>query len=113
VVQNQAARLRHVGNHLYRLYGREKSWRRLVTTFVTPWSALATIREGFYATFVKGCWPGKIDAGIHRMPADFLIGPHQVVKKAYYGTYPGHHLPFEEDRPGGGQRAVAKPAARA
>jgi hypothetical protein len=30
------------------------------------------------------------------MPADFLIRPDQVVKKAYYGKYPGDHLPFEE-----------------
>jgi hypothetical protein len=57
----------HPGNRLYRLYGLEKSWQRLVTTFVPPLSALATIREGFYASFVKGFWPGKIDACIRRM----------------------------------------------
>jgi thioredoxin-dependent peroxiredoxin len=83
-------------NELYRLYGLETSWRKLVKTFLTPSSFLKTVGEGFYATFVKGFWPGKIDASIHRMPADFLIGPDKVIMKAYYGNYPGDHLPFEE-----------------
>jgi peroxiredoxin Q/BCP len=83
-------------NQLYQLYGLEKSWRKLFKTFISPKSLLATVREGLYATFLKGFWPGKIDAGVHRMPADFLIGPDQIVRKAYYGNYPGDHLPFEE-----------------
>jgi hypothetical protein len=83
-------------NHLYRLYALERSWWRLVKTFLRPRSAWTMIWEGTYATLVQGFRPGKIDAGIHRMPADFLIGPDQVVRRAYYGTFPGDHLPFAE-----------------
>jgi thioredoxin-dependent peroxiredoxin len=83
-------------NQLYRLYAVERSWWRLVKTFLTPRSAVTTMREGTYASMVKGFRPGKIDAGIHRMPADFLIGPDQVVLRAYYGAFPGDHLPFAE-----------------
>jgi hypothetical protein len=83
-------------NHLYRLYAVERSWWRLLKTFLTPATALTTMRDGTYAAIVKGFRPGKIDAGIHRMPADFLIGPDQTVLRAHYGTFPGDHMPFEE-----------------
>lgn len=83
-------------NQLYRLYAVERSWWRLVKTFLSPRSAWTTMREGTYTAVVKGFRPGTIDAGIHRMPADFLIGPDQVVRRAYYGAFPGDHLPFEE-----------------
>lgn len=82
-------------DHLYRLYGLEKSWGNFAKAFINPRTAAKSFRDAAIAGFGKGFWPGKIDAAPHRMPADFLIGPDMVVRKAWYGTYPGDHLPFE------------------
>ena len=81
-------------DHLYRLYGLEKSWGKFALAFVNPRTAAKSFRDASIAGFGKGFWPGKIDAAPHRMPADFLIGPDMVVRKAWYGAYPGDHLPF-------------------
>jgi thioredoxin-dependent peroxiredoxin len=82
-------------DHLYRLYGLEKSWGKFAMAYINPRVAATCARDAAAAGFGKGFWPGKIDAAPHRMPADFLIGPDMTVRKAWYGTYPGDHLPFE------------------
>lgn len=82
-------------DHLYRLFGLEKSWGKFAMAYLNPRTAAKRARDAAAAGFGKGFWPGKIDAAPHRMPADFLIGPDMVVRKAWYGTYPGDHLPFE------------------
>lgn len=81
-------------DRLYRLYGLEKSWGKFAMAYFNPRTAAKSARDAA-AGFGKGFWPGKIDAAPHRMPADFLIGPDLTVRKAWYGTYPGDHLPFE------------------
>jgi len=80
--------------HLYRLYGLEKSWGKFAMAYINPRIAARCARDAAVAGFGKGFWPGKIDAAPHRMPADFLIGPDLTVRNAWYGAYPGDHLPF-------------------
>lgn len=43
----------------------------------------------------KDLLPGHVEGGIHRIPADFIINPHGVIAKAYYGDDIGDHLPLE------------------
>lgn len=80
---------------LYRLYGLEKSWAKFAMSWLNPRTFVKSSRDAYAAGFGKGFWPGKIDAAPHRMPADFLFAPDLTVRAAWYGTYPGDHLPFE------------------
>lgn len=82
-------------DHLYRLYGLEKSWGKFAMSYLNPRVAAVCARDAIAAGVGKGFWPGKIDGAPHRMPADFLIAPDLTVQAAWYGTYPGDHLPFE------------------
>lgn len=75
------------GRRLYRLYGVESSWRRLLwstlqPTFYTRWAA-ATMR---------GYFGGAIDGEFARMPADFLISPDGRIERAHYGAAIGDHI---------------------
>lgn len=74
---------------LYRLYGVGHSWRGFAAAWLTrlPTIARAVIGHGFL--------PGSVEGGIHRLPADFLIGPDGRLAEVYYGRDIGDHLPIE------------------
>lgn len=76
---------------LYRLYNVDRSWLRLLSSFLLPSFYLAFLR----ATLLR-FWGGAIDGEAARMPADFLIGPDGQVRVAHYGRSIGDHLPLEE-----------------
>jgi peroxiredoxin len=73
---------------LYNTYAVENSW----------WSFLKSgIRiPDMVSAGAKGFLPGRIEGKVNMVPADFLIGPDQVVAKAYYGKDIGDHLPIDE-----------------
>lgn len=75
---------------LYALYGVESSEEKVARTMQRP-DLQATILEaaehGFQLTHEAG-------SNFNRMPADFLIGPDLIVRKAHYAEYVMDHLPF-------------------
>jgi peroxiredoxin Q/BCP len=77
---------------LYALYGVETSEEKVAQTMQRP-DLQATIREaaehGFQLTREEG-------SNFNRMPADFLIGPDLIVRKAHYADYVMDHLPFAD-----------------
>lgn len=72
---------------LYALYGVGHNWAGFVAAWLTrlPDIARSVVGNGFL--------PGSVEGGIHRVPADFLIGPGGVIAEAYYGRDIGDHLP--------------------
>ncbi len=77
---------------LYRLYGVGHSWAGFLVAWGKrlPEIARAVLREGYL--------PGSVEGGIHRTPADFLIGPDGRIAEAYYGRDIGDHLPIPRIR---------------
>ena len=73
---------------VYRLYGVETSWWRLL---------LSAARPRFYLDWVRsmrhGFWGGAAWQ-MGKMPADFLIGPDGHIAIAHYGADIGDHVPF-------------------
>lgn len=43
-----------------------------------------------------GFLPGEIDGDVSMVPADFLIGPDQLIHSAYYGADVGDHMPLDQ-----------------
>jgi peroxiredoxin Q/BCP len=74
--------------NVYRLYGVESSWLGYIRGMLRL--------SGFYKALRKGFLPGKMEGEKALLPADFLIGPDLIIKKAYYGKDIGDHLPIEE-----------------
>ena len=76
------------GFTVYRAYGVETSWPRLV---------LSTVLPSFYVDWVRamrhGFWGGAA-LQMAKMPADFLIDPEGRIAAAHYGTNIGDHLPL-------------------
>ncbi|MDO3385859.1 redoxin domain-containing protein [Gilvimarinus sp. SDUM040013] len=72
---------------LYRNYGLEPRVGALLKMLLKPQQVLRAFRQGF--------WPGKIDASLHTVPADFLIDENGRIHTAYYGKDIGDHLPLE------------------
>jgi peroxiredoxin Q/BCP len=72
---------------VYRKYGVETSWPRLLLSIVSP---------RFYVSFVRsllhGFW-GGMAWQMAKMPADFLVGPDGRIVAANYGRDIGDHLP--------------------
>jgi thioredoxin-dependent peroxiredoxin len=72
---------------VYRKYGVETSWPRLLLSALSP---------RFYVSFVRslfhGFW-GGMAWHIAKMPADFLVGPDGRLVAANYGRDIGDHLP--------------------
>lgn len=75
---------------VYRLYGVEASWKGLLRGGLRARDLLKASRKGFL--------PGQIEGRVAMMPADFLIGPDQIVHRAYYGKDIGDHMPLKEIR---------------
>lgn len=74
--------------HVYRLYGVETSWGRLLLSIARPrfyvdW--LRSMRHGFWG---GAAWQ------MGMMPADFLIGPDGRIALVHYGADIGDHLPI-------------------
>ena len=71
---------------VYRLYGVETSWLRLLLSMAKP---------RFYVSFVRsllhGFW-GGVAWQMAKMPADFLVGPDGRLVAAHYGRDIGDHL---------------------
>jgi thioredoxin-dependent peroxiredoxin len=76
---------------VYRQYGVETSWPRLMTSFLRP-SVYAdlgrAIRRGF-----RG---GKPPAQLAKMPADFFIRPDGRVHAVHYGHSISDHMSLDE-----------------
>lgn len=75
---------------LYRSYGVETSWMRLLLSALKPgfyWDWLRSMRHGFF---------GGVDWRLASMPADFLIGPDGTVLRVHYGRDIGDHMPVAE-----------------
>jgi peroxiredoxin len=70
----------------YRQYGVEKSLLGMLVSFIHPRGLLAT---------AKGFFPGKVDADVRSLPADFLITPDQHIAIAYYSSNITQHLAIE------------------
>jgi len=85
---------------LYRLYGVESSWGGFLK---------GSLRMGALATATaRGFFPGPMDGDKARIPADFLIGPDQIIQTAYYGKDIGDHLPLPAIRQWLGQASSGK-----
>src|SRR5262245_45214984 len=77
---------------LYALYGVETSEDKVAQTMGRP-ETQDVIQEAAAHGFVLTHEPGS---NFQRIPADFLIGPDLVVRRAHYAAYVTDHLPFEE-----------------
>lgn len=76
--------------HVYRLYGVETSWLRLLLSIALP---------GFYVDWARSMWHGFWGGAawqMAKMPADFLIAPDGRIEVAHYGGDIGDHLPLAE-----------------
>ncbi|MCJ7807662.1 MAG: hypothetical protein MUP73_02940, partial [Dehalococcoidia bacterium] len=73
---------------IYRLYGVESSWLGYTRGMLRF--------SNFYKAIWKGFLPGKMEGEKALLPADFLIGPDLIIRKAYYGKDIGDHLPIRE-----------------
>ena len=72
---------------VYRAYGVETSWARLLLSIV-----YARFYVGFVRSIRHGFW-GGVAWQMAKMPADFLIGPDGRLVAAHYGRDIGDHLP--------------------
>lgn len=74
---------------LYNLYDLERSWLGILKGFTVKAPQLIE-------AFSKGFYPGKPDGTFNRMPADFFLRQDGIIDRAYYGSDPGDHLPFDD-----------------
>ena len=75
---------------VYRMYGVETSWLRLL---------LSTANPRFYGDFFRSLlhgFRGGIAWHMAKMPADFLVGPDGRLVAAHYGRHIGDHLPVAQ-----------------
>lgn len=73
---------------MYKQYGVESSFLKLLIGSAN----LKMVKEAFQ----KGFYPGKVDGDKKTVPADFLIDENFTIKKAFYGSHIGDHIPFED-----------------
>jgi thioredoxin-dependent peroxiredoxin len=76
---------------LYNLYGVETSEDKVALTMSLP-GTQDVIRDAAEHGFELTKEPGS---NFYRIPADFLIGPDQIVRRAHYAAYVTDHLQFE------------------
>lgn len=69
---------------LYKLYGVEGSWRKMMSSL--------NLKKMTQA-FKKGFFIGKSDNEFNMIPADFLIDEQGIIQHAFYGKNIGDHLP--------------------
>jgi len=73
---------------LYALYGVKRSLAGLLFGMFR----MPTLLRALFDTQYRMARP---DGSVTRIPADFLIGPDQVIAEAYYGSDIGDHIPFK------------------
>ena len=71
---------------VYRMYGVETSWPRLLLSIAKP-----SFYVSFFRSLVHGFW-GGMAWQMAKMPADFLVGPDGRLVAANYGRDIGDHL---------------------
>lgn len=76
------------GGVLYELYGVERSMTGLLIGMLRIPTLLRALFDPEYRLAVP-------DGSVSRIPADFLIGPDQIIVDAYYGKDIGDHIPFK------------------
>src|SRR5689334_14927577 len=64
---------------VYRLYGVETSWPRLLLSIVKPAFYVSLVRSLIYGFWGGATWQ------MAKMPADFLVGPDGRLVAAHYG----------------------------
>lgn len=72
---------------VYRKYGVESSWPRLLLSIVNPRFYVSVVRSLLHGFWGGMAWP------MAKMPADFLVGPDDRLVAANYGRDIGDHLP--------------------
>ncbi|MHB9018248.1 MAG: peroxiredoxin family protein [Burkholderiales bacterium] len=75
---------------LYTKYRVKNSW----AGFLKAW--LTRLPEIGRSVFGHRFFPGSVEGGIHRIPADFIINPEGRIVIAYYGRDIGDHLPVNQ-----------------
>lgn len=75
---------------VYRKYGVETSWPRLLFSTLIPRFYL-----DFFRSLLHGFW-GGMALQMAKMPADFLVGPDGRLVAAHYGRDIGDHLTVAE-----------------
>lgn len=75
---------------LYALYHVRHSW----LGFIKAW--LMRLPEIYRSVIHKQFFPGSVEGGIHRIPADFMIDPSGKIAAVFYGKDIGDHMPFEK-----------------
>lgn len=75
---------------LYSRYGVEVSWGGFIKGGLHLDALISAATKGFL--------PGRMEGAKHLIPADFLIGPNQVIDVAHYGRDIGDHLPLNDIR---------------
>jgi len=71
---------------VYRMYGVETSWPRLLLSIAKP-----SFYVSFFRSLLHGFWGGAA-LRMAKMPADFLVGPDGRLVAAHYGRDIGDHL---------------------
>jgi peroxiredoxin len=72
---------------VYRQYGVETSWRRLLMSFARP-----SVYAEMFRALRQGFRGGKMPAQLAKMPADFIIRPDGRVHAIHYGRSIGDHM---------------------
>ena len=72
---------------VYRKYGVETSWARLLLSF-----ARSSVYLDLFRARRRGFWGGKPPLQLAKMPADFLIGPDGRIRIAHYARSINDHL---------------------
>jgi peroxiredoxin len=72
---------------VYRQYGVETSWQRLLASFVRP-----SVYAEMFRALRQGYRGGKPPLQLAKMPADFFIRPDGRIHAAYYGRSIGDHM---------------------
>lgn len=72
---------------VYRLYGVETSWPRLLLS-----AGNLRFYGDFFRSLLHGFW-GGVAWQMAKMPADFLVGPDGRLVATNYGRHIGDHLP--------------------
>lgn len=73
---------------MYKQYGIESSFLKLLIGLANWKSSKEAFQKGFY--------PGKVEGDMKTVPADFLIDENFTIRKAFYGSHIGDHIPFED-----------------
>ncbi|MBI5040726.1 MAG: AhpC/TSA family protein [Gammaproteobacteria bacterium] len=77
----------------HNIYYREYAIERSIVGMLK--GALLRLPQAMYGVFAKAYVPLSIQGRLTTLPADFLVDETGVIRRAYYGSDVGDHLPFE------------------